>query len=204
MGRKGSPHHPGRTGGQNGQGPPTIQGAWVGGTTKVPHHPGPGRCTEPRELGSDSLRPSLSQPGSRGQSCPVCPLPAPVSLPRLTLLAVWGLSGCFACCLQVLRAFLFTSLRSGTARPPLQQALRQPAPPRGRAGWLRPGGSACQGHGRPDRGCHSLQPAAGLVAPGSLQRREQMIVKSRSVSASGHPEPAAGSPKGVERFARMG
>lgn len=30
-----------------------------------------------------------------------------------------------------------------------------------------------------------------------------MIVKSRSVSASGLPAPAAGFPKGVERFARM-
>lgn len=42
------------------------------------------------------------------------------------------------------------------------------------------------------------------MAPESLQRREQMIVKSRSVSASGLPAPAAGFPKGVERFARMG
>lgn len=173
MGRKGPPTI---QGGLNRQGPPTIQGAWVdqvdripppsgvhgwagrprppphhpgrrvGGTTTVPHHPGLGRCTEPCEPGSDSLRPSLSQPGSfPGQSpagsCIVAP-PDPIGcLGTFRLICMLPASP------AVLRAFLFTSLQSGTARPPLQQALRQPAPPGGEGGagggqaGCRPGGA---------------------------------------------------------------
>lgn len=92
-------------GGPGGQDPPTIRGARVGRATKA-HPPtiqGGGWAGRPRSPTIQgwggalnpvnrevipSVLPSLSPALSRAS-----PLPGPVSSPRLTLLAAWGLSG---------------------------------------------------------------------------------------------------------------